>query len=86
MCRRRLPPVAEERLQEAVLAYYNLCAVRIQTLFRGWWSRKHIFDLTRLKIMQRLVAEDLIHSVAKVLHTTKGSEMLPGVYTLRNNE
>ncbi|KAH8325077.1 hypothetical protein KR074_005973, partial [Drosophila pseudoananassae] len=86
MCRRMYTSLVEERLQEAAMAYYNQCALRIQTLFRGWWSRKHVFDLTKLKIMQRLLAEDLIHAMVKLLHTDKGSNMLPGVYTLRNNE
>ncbi|XP_032575347.1 uncharacterized protein LOC116801231 [Drosophila sechellia] len=82
---RNLLYVAESALQSAVLAHYEKSATLIQTLYRGWWSRKHIFDLTMLKSVQIMLAKDLIHSLLKYLHATKNSEMLPGIYTIRDS-
>ncbi|KAH8410044.1 hypothetical protein KR009_004727 [Drosophila setifemur] len=86
LAQRRLLPIAEERIQSILMAHYNRSATLIQTLFRGFWSRKHVFDLTRLKTMQRMLAEDLIHSVVKILRTTKSEGLLPGVYSARYSD
>ncbi|EDV58070.2 uncharacterized protein LOC6542935 [Drosophila erecta] len=82
---RNLLYVAERALQSATLAHYERSATVIQTLYRGWWSRKHIFDLTMLKSVQNALATDLIHTLVKYLHSTKNSELLPGVYTVRDS-
>ncbi|EDW89699.2 uncharacterized protein LOC6528955 [Drosophila yakuba] len=82
---RNLLYVAETALQSASLAHYETSATLIQTLYRGWWSRKHIFDLTMLKSVQNTLAKDLIHTLVKYLHSTKDSDMLPGVYTIRDS-
>jgi len=77
--------VVEKLLQEAMLAHYHRSATLVQTLYRGWWSRKHIFDLTVLKSLQNTLAKDLIHTLVKDLHSTKNSQLLPGVYTIRDS-
>ncbi|XP_043662257.1 uncharacterized protein LOC122626167 isoform X2 [Drosophila teissieri] len=82
---RNLLYVAESVLQSACLAHYETSAILIQTLYRGWWSRKHIYDLTMLKSVQNTLAKDLIHTLVKYLHSTKDSDMLPGVYTIRDS-
>ncbi|XP_037708254.1 uncharacterized protein LOC119546198 [Drosophila subpulchrella] len=77
--------VVEKLLQEAMWAHYQRSATLVQTLYRGWWSRKHIFDLTVLKSLQNTLAKDLIHTLVKDLHSTKNSQLLPGVYTIRDS-
>ncbi|XP_016962146.1 uncharacterized protein LOC108032681 isoform X2 [Drosophila biarmipes] len=67
------------------MAHYQRAAILIQTLYRGWWSRKHIFDLTVLKSLQNTLAKDLIHTLVKDLHSSKKSDLLPGVYTIRDS-
>ncbi|KAH8353191.1 hypothetical protein KR084_009504, partial [Drosophila pseudotakahashii] len=82
---RNLLFVAERALQSAIMEHYHRSAILIQTLYRGWWSRKHIFDLTVLKSLQNTLAKDLIHTLSKYLHSTRNSELLPGVYSIRDS-
>ncbi|XP_017067119.2 uncharacterized protein LOC108105178 [Drosophila eugracilis] len=85
LSQRNLIFVAENALQLVVLAHYDKCSRLIQTLYRGWWSRKHIFDLTMLKRLQVTLSKDLIHTLVKYCYITKNSEHLPGLYTIRDS-
>lgn len=80
---RNMVLVAENNLQEAVVAHYHRCATLIQKVFRGWWSRKHIFDLTKLKTLQHLLAEDILHCLGSYLRESKHKSLLPGVHNVR---
>ncbi|XP_016985922.1 uncharacterized protein LOC108049292 [Drosophila rhopaloa] len=82
---RNLINVAEKVLQSTILAHYEWSATKIQTIYRGWWSRKHIFDLTMLKKLQNALAKDLIHTLVKYLYSTKHSDLMPGVYTIKES-
>ncbi|KAH8238896.1 hypothetical protein KR038_005967, partial [Drosophila bunnanda] len=72
--------MAEAKLQQAVLSHYNKCATLIQKVFRGWWSRKHVNDLTKLKSLQTSLTEYLITVLSVYLHEVKHKGQVPGLY------
>ncbi|XP_017115824.1 uncharacterized protein LOC108138215 [Drosophila elegans] len=82
---RNLNSVAEKVLQSTILAHYDRSATLIQSLYRGWWSRKHVYDLTMLKTLQNTLAKDLVHTLVKYLYLMKHSDQMPGVYTIKES-
>ncbi|KAH8393639.1 hypothetical protein KR200_008474, partial [Drosophila serrata] len=72
--------LAEAKLQRVVNAYHNRCASIIQSSFRGWWSRKHVNDLTKLRSLQSSLAEYLISVLGVHLHEVKHKGQVPGLY------
>ncbi|XP_023162324.2 uncharacterized protein LOC111593666 [Drosophila hydei] len=76
--RRYLILLAQERAQQSIQILYYNASLKIQSFFRGWWSRKHVNNLLFLKNMQLQCVEELLHSYAKNLHTMMRTGELPG--------
>ncbi|KAH8251409.1 hypothetical protein KR032_011175 [Drosophila birchii] len=72
--------LSERKLQQAVISHYNSCATLIQKVFRGWWCRKHVNDLTKLKSLQTSLAEHLLGSLGSYLHGVRAKGDVPGLY------
>ncbi|XP_030566441.1 uncharacterized protein LOC115766594 [Drosophila novamexicana] len=83
--RRNYMRFVEEKLQNVLIQHYNKAATKIQALFRGWWQRHTVHDMTGLKKMQLTAAEDLLTCVAFKLHYLLRTYSIPGVYSLRNS-
>uniref|UniRef100_A0A1A9WW79 Spermatogenesis-associated protein 17 n=1 Tax=Glossina brevipalpis TaxID=37001 RepID=A0A1A9WW79_9MUSC len=74
----------ENLIQQRIEETYFRAAQKIQALFRGWWSRQHIHDHTRLLRLQMMAGEDLLHCVAFKLHHLIRTRAIPGIYSLSN--
>ncbi|KAH8377922.1 hypothetical protein KR093_007973 [Drosophila rubida] len=72
--------------QSVVELSYNDSCIKIQSLFRGWYSRKYINNMMYLKNIQLNALEDILHSIIYKLHTLKRTEKLPGILTFRTGE
>jgi len=72
--------------QSKVLMTFNSSSIKIQALFRGWWSRKYINNMIYLKTIQLNAVEDILHCIIYKLHTLKRTEKLPGLLTFREEE
>ncbi|XP_062132940.1 uncharacterized protein LOC133843424 isoform X1 [Drosophila sulfurigaster albostrigata] len=77
--------IMERMLQDRLMDMYNNAATKIQALFRGWWSRQAVHDLSALKRIQRCAAQDLLNCVAYKLHHLLRTHSIPGVYSLRDS-
>ncbi|KAH8238899.1 hypothetical protein KR038_005971 [Drosophila bunnanda] len=84
--RRQLWDLLEQRLQKEYLDYLNLMATRIQSLFRGWYDRRHIHNMLRLTRIQVAANEELLCSLIESLRHLKRIEYLPGVYSMRETD
>ncbi|XP_062132942.1 spermatogenesis-associated protein 17 isoform X2 [Drosophila sulfurigaster albostrigata] len=78
--------IMERMLQDRLMDMYNNAATKIQALFRGWWSRQAVHDLSALKRIQRCAAQDLLNCVAYKLHHLLRTHSIPGVYSLRDSK
>ncbi|XP_030080500.1 uncharacterized protein LOC115483292 isoform X2 [Drosophila hydei] len=76
--RRHLILVAQDRTQESLQILYYNASLKIQSFFRGWWSRKHVNNLLFLKNMQLQCVEELLHSYALKLRRMMRTGELPG--------
>ncbi|XP_022218968.1 uncharacterized protein LOC111071768 [Drosophila obscura] len=76
----------EKRLQDNLVEHYNRSAIKIQSLFRGWWIRNTVHDANTLRRMQTYAAQELLYCVAFQLHHLMRTQELPGVYSLRQSE
>uniref|UniRef100_A0A1A9WWN3 Spermatogenesis-associated protein 17 n=1 Tax=Glossina brevipalpis TaxID=37001 RepID=A0A1A9WWN3_9MUSC len=83
-CQRWYFRKVENLLQQRIEKYYFRAAQKIQALFRGWWSRQHIHDHSRLMRLGITAGEDLLHCVAFKLHHLIRTHVIPGIYSLRN--
>ncbi|KAM8713623.1 hypothetical protein ACLKA7_013874 [Drosophila subpalustris] len=77
--------IVERKLQDTLVAYYNNAAIKIQALFRGWWTRRTVHDMNALKRMQTCAAQDLLNCVAFKLHHLLRTYAIPGVYSMRDS-
>ncbi|XP_030387617.1 uncharacterized protein LOC115634172 [Scaptodrosophila lebanonensis] len=75
----------EDMLQRSIIEHYNRAAIKIQALFRGWWVRQTVHDVSSLRRMQRSAAEDLLNCIAFYLHHLQRTYSIPGVYSIRNS-
>ncbi|KAH8354984.1 hypothetical protein KR093_003275, partial [Drosophila rubida] len=77
--------MVERMLQDKLWNLYNNAATKIQSHFRGWWSRHTVHDLSALKRIQRCAAQDLLNCVAYKLHYLLRTRSIPGIYSLRES-
>ncbi|XP_015032458.2 uncharacterized protein LOC26529434 [Drosophila willistoni] len=75
----------EEIMQKCILDYYHKSATKIQALFRGWWSRKYLYDFFQLKRINIHTLSELLFCIACEMKAMKYKGLLPGVYSLRNS-
>ncbi|XP_017857054.1 PREDICTED: uncharacterized protein LOC108609812 [Drosophila arizonae] len=80
--KRHLIIFAQERTQESIQIMYHDSCVKIQSYFRGWWSRKYVNNMLFLKNMQLQCVEELIYAYALKLHTMMRTGHLPGYASL----
>ncbi|XP_034476872.1 uncharacterized protein LOC117783539 [Drosophila innubila] len=78
--------IVECKLQNTLVNYYNNAATKIQALFRGWWTRRTVHDMSALKRMQTCAAQDLLNCVAFKLHHLLRTYSIPGVYSIRDSK
>ncbi|KAM8716611.1 hypothetical protein ACLKA7_003483 [Drosophila subpalustris] len=79
IARRHLEIVAQDRAQEAILIMFENSSVKIQALFRGWWSRKHLHNFLFLESMQTTAVQELLNCMARKLLEIKRNASLPGI-------
>ncbi|XP_017855160.1 uncharacterized protein LOC108598761 isoform X2 [Drosophila busckii] len=77
--------MVQQRTQDNVLLLFYNSSMKIQALFRGWWSRKHVNNMIYLKTIQLNYTEDLLKCVAVKLHSVLRKGELPGIYNMRDN-
>ncbi|KAH8251410.1 hypothetical protein KR032_011176 [Drosophila birchii] len=77
--------VIEAQLQQSLIDYYNHMATKVQSLFRGWQTRKECQDFEGMKQLRIQYAEDMVSTLAKVLHKMRKASLLPGIYGLRGS-
>lgn len=78
--------VAQEKAQKSILILFESCFIKIQALFRGWWSQKHVNNLVTLKIHQLNAVQDILYCVARKLHIIMRTAKLLGVSSLCDPE
>ncbi|KAH8263320.1 hypothetical protein KR044_007344, partial [Drosophila immigrans] len=78
----RLQDVTQSRV---MISFHSNC-IKIQALFRGWYSRKYINNMLYLKNIQLSAVEDILHSIIYKMHSLKRTEHLPGILTFRQGE
>ncbi|KAL7740897.1 hypothetical protein ACLKA6_014059 [Drosophila palustris] len=83
LTRRNLVINFQNRTQSMILMTYNLSSIKIQALYRGWWSRKHINNMIYLKNIQLNAVEDILHCLSYELHKIKRNEKIPGLLSMR---
>ncbi|XP_060666523.1 uncharacterized protein LOC132798613 [Drosophila nasuta] len=76
----------QEETQSCVLISHHSSCVKIQALFRGWYSRKYINNMMYLKNIQLAAMEDILHSIIYKLHSMKRTDQLPGILAFREGE
>ncbi|KAH8279753.1 hypothetical protein KR054_004266 [Drosophila jambulina] len=81
MAQRHLLVLVEKKLQLAVVSFYDAKATLIQKVFRGWWSRQHVNDLTKLQSLQTSLAQHIIRVLGIYLHEVKHRGQIPGFHT-----
>ncbi|XP_034490965.1 uncharacterized protein LOC117794468 [Drosophila innubila] len=79
IARRHLEIVAQEKAQESILVLFDSSSVKIQALFRGYWSRKHLHNFIFLESIQLNAIEDVLYCMARKLHHMKRTAKLPGL-------
>ncbi|KAH8393638.1 hypothetical protein KR200_008473, partial [Drosophila serrata] len=75
----------EALLQERQVKYYHDVATKAQSLFRGWQTRMKCQDFQAMKQLRMQCAEDMLSTLAKVLHKMRQDRLLPGIYGLRGS-
>ncbi|KAH8238986.1 hypothetical protein KR038_011542, partial [Drosophila bunnanda] len=76
----------EAELQVLLIKYYNDMANKVQALFRGWQTRMKYQDFQGMQQLRMQNAEDMLSSLAKVLHEMRKDRLLPGIYGLRGTD
>ncbi|XP_032592488.1 uncharacterized protein LOC116805331 [Drosophila grimshawi] len=72
--------MAQIHTQTTIVDMFNDSSLKIQKLFRGWWSRKYINNMLYLKNMQFNCLENVLNDCALKLHSLHRSALLPGYY------
>ncbi|XP_034473284.1 uncharacterized protein LOC117780750 [Drosophila innubila] len=76
----------QNKTQSNILMTFNSNSIKIQALFRGWWSRKYVNNMIYLKSIQVKAVEDILHCISYELHTMKRNNQLPGYLSLRQGD
>lgn len=76
----------QSMLQRRIMKYYNDSATKIQSLFRGWQTRKNYQDFQGMHSLRLQYAEDMLSSLAIALYKMRKHNVLPGIYALRESE
>lgn len=77
---------AQKMLQTKIVDTFNNSSVKIQSLFRGWYSRKYNNNLRYLNIVQVRALEDILRSMALKMYKLNEENKLPGVLSFGGHE
>lgn len=75
---------AQQILQIDIVKIFNNHSIKIQSLYRGWHSRKYLVNMQYLKIIQIRALEDTIRNMAQEMHHLRSRNEMPGVYSFSN--
>lgn len=78
--------MAQKILQTKIVDTFNISSVKIQSLFRGWHSRKHFNNLRYLNIVQASALEDILRSMVFKMHKLNAQNELPGIMSFHDKE
>lgn len=77
--------LAQEMLQTFIVGTFNNSSLKIQALFRGWHSRRHIYNMLHLNMIQKQALEEILTNMVHKMRKINQRNELPGVLTFSDN-
>lgn len=77
--------MAQQILQTYIVDSFNHKSIKIQALFRGWHSRRRIYNMRHLAIIQKQALEELLTNMVHKMHKINQRNELPGVFSFCDN-
>lgn len=78
--------LAQQMLQTKIVDTFNNSSIKIQSFFRGWYSRKFDNNFRYLKIVQVRALEDILRCMVLKMCKLNEQNKLPGVLSFSGHE
>ncbi|KAH8273604.1 hypothetical protein KR018_003146 [Drosophila ironensis] len=83
--RRIILELTQNLLQLRTMQFFDSKATKIQSLFRGWLTRRYLQDFEAMYYLRMQCAEDFLSVIARSMYRLKQDGMIPGIYSLRES-